>query len=105
MSEVRLIDANALIDEIYEHEFSNWCDKDEVSGIIYDAPTIEPKQGKWIPCSERLPNLADGRAVLVNVVHPDKIYPIIICGVEHVERYSNDGYINAWMPLPEPYVI
>lgn len=35
------------IDAIYEHEFSNWCDKDEVSTILYDLPSAE-KIGKWI---------------------------------------------------------
>ena len=104
---MRLIDADRLLNERMKSKYYHLPNGDIAIPIIdiERAPTIEPKQGKWIPCSERLPNLADGRAVLVNVVHPDKIYPIIICGVEHVERYSNDGYINAWMPLPEPYVI
>jgi hypothetical protein len=35
------------IDAIYEHEFSNWCDKDEVSTILFDLPSAE-KTGKWI---------------------------------------------------------
>ena len=30
------------INAIYEHEFSNWCDKDEVSTILNDLPSIEP---------------------------------------------------------------
>lgn len=36
----RLIDADEFEDELYEHEFSNWCDKDEVSELIDSAPTV-----------------------------------------------------------------
>lgn len=36
----RLIDADDFEDELYEHEFSNWCDKDEVSELIDNAPTV-----------------------------------------------------------------
>lgn len=35
------------IDAIYEHEFSNWCDKDEVSTILYDLPSADRPQ-EWI---------------------------------------------------------
>lgn len=40
----RYICAEELIDELYEHEFSNWCDKDEVSELIDNMPTadVEP---------------------------------------------------------------
>lgn len=37
----RWIDADAFIDDLYEHEFSNWCDKDEVSTLVNDAPSID----------------------------------------------------------------
>ena len=46
----RYIDADALIDDLYEHEFSNWCDKDEVSTLVNDAPSIDIvrcKECKW----------------------------------------------------------
>lgn len=36
------------IDTIYEHEFSNWCDKDEVSTILNDLPSAERLKGVWI---------------------------------------------------------
>ena len=36
------------IDAIYEHEFSNWCDKDEVSTILNDLPSADRPQGEWI---------------------------------------------------------
>lgn len=45
-----LISREEAIDAIYEHEFSNWCDKDEVSTVLNDLPSAKPerKHGKWI---------------------------------------------------------
>ena len=53
----------------------------------------------WIPCSERLPE--DGELVLVNVIGEDAPNRIVItdCSPYWYER----GWINAWLPLPEPY--
>ena len=39
-----LIYRQAAIDAIYEHEFLNWCDKDEVSQILEDLPEAEPEE-------------------------------------------------------------
>ena len=48
---MRLIDGDALIDTLYEHEFSSYIDKGAVSTLINDEPTVdvEPvRHGKWI---------------------------------------------------------
>lgn len=67
--------------------------------------------GKWIPCSEKLPE--DESYILVsfeNATMPDiaryeendeggTFYP-----GDDEKSYSNYGiFVNAWMPLPEPY--
>ena len=47
----RYIDADEFEDELYEHEFSNWCDKDEVSELIDNMPSadVEPvRHGRWL---------------------------------------------------------
>ena len=47
---MRLINADALIDTLYDHEFASYIDKGEVSTVINDEPTVdaEPvKHGKW----------------------------------------------------------
>ena len=38
-----LISREEAIDAIYEHEFSNWCDKDEVSTVLNDLPAAQPE--------------------------------------------------------------
>ena len=46
----RYIDADEFEDELYEHEFSNWCDKDEVSELIDNMPfaDVEPvRHSTW----------------------------------------------------------
>lgn len=62
----------------------------------------ESKTGRWIPCSERLPEndayvlcttiTAKGRRSVVRGYYSEKVW---VCGMN-----SN---VIAWMPLPEPY--
>ena len=67
----------------------------------------EPKFGKWIPTSERLPDRLTW--VLATVKGTNK--PRILCqNTEHGQTnwYSPDGMweqrnVTAWMPLPKPY--
>ena len=44
----RLIDADALIDTLYDHEFTSYIDKGEVSTVINDEPTVEAIPIEWI---------------------------------------------------------
>ena len=70
--------------------------------------------GKWIPCSERLPEA--GKYILVSFANEGVSLPDI--AVYKVDSYGNgvfypsDGtvpysligvFVNAWTPLPEPY--
>ena len=70
------------------------------------------RRGRWIPCSERLPE--DDTLMLVNYIdnRPDagdiwigwhemeKVW--YIDGEEHSKEWGNE--VVAWMPLPEPYL-
>ena len=124
MSEVRLIDANALMEKIKaSYDLFEGCEyigdkarRDELSSVmarIINAPTIEPKQ-EWIPCEERLPEAmygesdnviatcrhrsdVDGSAVWIKLLYFDGgnwCYPTGEC-------YTSK--VIAWMPLPAPY--
>ena len=51
-----LISREDAIDAIYEHEFANWCDKDEVSTVLNDLPSAQPeiKQINYRDCANAM---------------------------------------------------
>lgn len=83
----------------------------DICEAITDAPTIEPEP-HWIPVSERLP---DGQGFyLVSVGAPYKT--VRVYEYKPCEWYENENlwkkedgsyclnwFVEAWMPLPEPY--
>lgn len=73
----------------------------DILEMIKEAPTIEPKRGEWIPCSERLPR--GDVQVLVSVSVADAPWSIILMSASSVGEYYRRGHIDAWMPLPKPY--
>ena len=102
---MRLIDADALIEKAHEIEDSGdtWSieSADEFEWALDDyAPTIEPKRGEWIPCTERLPsNFSEDETVLATTdVDGDGV---ILMFAFDVKSFYLKGYINAWMPSPE----
>lgn len=100
-----LIDRQAAIDAIdYANEWevigTTVVDKDDVIRQINVLPTIEErKTGRWIPCSERLPENGHYYLWCSDMGHVQSDY--YWNGFENGMKY---GYnIVAWMPLPEPY--
>lgn len=130
---IRYIDVDALIEGITNKFYDEASTAEafdmvnKVCDYITDAPSIEavskdfhdktceamakrhteeiqrlmPKRGEWIPCSERLPSGAD--AVLVSTCAFDAIHDVVFMMAEDVERFYKCGYVNAWMPSPEPW--
>ncbi len=45
---MRLIDADKLIDSLYETEFSIWADKSLAIDVINDEPTVEAISVEWL---------------------------------------------------------
>ena len=69
--------------------------------ILESVPSAQTEQ-RWIPCSERLPEL--GRNILVTTSW-NFVTKAMSCG-DHWEINSIDYKLSsvvAWMPLPEPY--
>lgn len=90
MSEVRLIDANALMKKIEaSYDLFEGCEyigdkarRDELSSVmarIINAPTIEPKQGHWVE------DVAYGRGAL---------------NIERFVRCSECGYVPRYKGEP-----
>lgn len=86
---------------------------DAITGILEQLPSAQP-ESKWIPCSERLPEV--DVFVLVTLQHFNGEIDVIIAKVikgyfsNVFEWESDDGEWTwdigcgfAWMPLPEPY--
>ena len=118
---MRPIDADALKDKLQQHHdfyVMAWGGfgkmpigekkrVDEITNCIAEvvnAPTIELKQGEWIPCSERLPEKAGHylcsfkKANRIDSIYIDLAY---WTGGRWYGYLANE--INAWMPLPKPW--
>ena len=58
---------------------------------------------RWIPVAERLPE--DGIYIITFDGEFDGQKKVFtgMCGIENGRWWDEDGYVTAWMPLPEPY--
>lgn len=75
---------------------------------IEEAPTIEPKQGEWIPCSEGLPDLEE--YVLVTLRYGETMIMALDWDDGKIEWKTqeesliyDDEEVIAWQPLPNPW--
>lgn len=70
---------------------------------INELPSITPQQTRWIPVSERLPEL--GERVLCQC--QANIYEVLKLTVDGWYYNPNhcymESFVIAWMPLPQPY--
>jgi len=95
--------------EPYNYEFAPL-----VHWILDKIPSVEP-ESKWIPVSERLPDIPDGEDWVRCLCYGEKeITPDHVDDsntitrieiVTYFRHYGWDGWFHpmAWMPLPEPY--
>ena len=96
------------IDRLVEHLEWGWTEE-TVAAIEMGIHAL--KETQWIPCSERLPE--EEEYILLSFANctgldigryendgeNDKFYP-----GDDEKSYSSYGiFVNAWMPLPEPY--
>ena len=108
-----LEEAIAHAKEISENQYiCEECQKEhrQLADWLEELKSLREKS-KWIPCSERLPEYE--RYILVsfeNFAMPDiarykendeggTFYP----GDDEKSYLSYGLFVNAWMPLPEPY--
>ena len=68
--------------------------------IIRHLPPVTPQEPKWIPVSERLPK--NRGFYLVSTTDCITIMEFISGWISQNIGLCN-GYVKAWMPLPQPY--
>lgn len=128
---MRLIDADKLVDMLYDSEYTTLCPLDEVCGVIDACPTAEfaPVQNgelrdaaaqvtrmaaeaaverDWISVEDRLPEVwrNDATAELVNYMIYSPDFGVDI-GSYHAKAkkwlcMALPCTVTYWMPLPEP---
>lgn len=76
---------------------------DDVTRLVHVLPPVTPQQTRWIPVSERLPEV--GEKVLCQC--QANIYEVLKLtgdGWYHDKNHCYMlGFVIVWMPLPEPY--
>ena len=119
-----LIDVSVLKEWVY-----NWFTKNrryhpyaknnnipitELYDILEQIPPVEPVR-KWIPVSERLPNIEEHHVSEPCIVYcengaygfaelQENIFGQVGWNCERDDEYHEAlGEVLAWMPLPEPY--
>lgn len=128
---MRLIDADALIDDLMERYCKECnkrkgikngkyriiyeigeapcraCEVDDVKAELEEAPTADVpdrKVGKWVPVSERLPEV--GRNVLMSVGKGMYTAEGFLKGNGKWAQYrwsANLDNVDAWAEMPEPW--
>lgn len=128
---MRLIDADKLVDMLYDSEYTTLCPLDEVCGVIDACPTAEfaPVQNgelrdaaaqvtklaaeaaverDWISVEDRLPEVwrNDETAELVNYMIYSPDFGVDIGNYHATAKkwlcMALPCTVTHWMPLPEP---
>lgn len=113
---IRVIDSKKLIEAINTGSYEI-----NLSAVMALGAVVTQSASQWIPCSEKLPEEADGtvlvcmpnespyneREQFINAKHNQQVE------TAHYSQHSDTWYFAmgavsetrpiAWMPLPEPY--
>ena len=108
---MRLIDADKLKKEVLGlsdcyNGFSDTYDKACIIGVIDDAPTISPKQGRWYAVAKEMPE-PDSRVLVYTVDHEYHVWDAMpnradsYCWEDDEGMYRDKWEVELWMPIPE----
>ena len=107
-----LISRKALIESVKTWDMQDLYLPTHFIDLIEDEPSVTDTNvgGKWVPCSEKMPNEYD---------YPEQRYRILASCSDGIvrnatiktmlngEKHYATGHVEfvyeAWMPLPEPY--
>lgn len=123
-----MIDEKKLIEKIRNAINDDRYDGYKPSAVlfeVFDMILEAPKVGKWIPCSERLPDEEARQYIINNLDGIGYLYPCLLtyrspntenvhvvrfyydidmqCFVNHGEKMCEKARCIAWKPLPEPW--
>lgn len=102
---IRRSDAIKAIEEL-PNAYNGWSDaydKAYIIGTLEEVPSADRPRG-WIPCSERLPREEEQDDELGVLVTLGNGYSGLQYDWYHDGHwYDWNGFIVAWMPLPEPW--
>ena len=96
-----------------EAEIQEQKDYENFVALVKSMPIVTPQQARWIPCSERMPEVSDHYLIQYSRhICPDEM-AVAYYSVEEAECDKNYTWefkpfadckeVIAWMPLPEPY--
>lgn len=75
---------------------------ESISDCINALPSVTPTQ-KWIPCSERLPEVGE-RVLCQCQANIYEVLKLTVDGWYHDNKHCYmSGFVIAWMPLPDLY--
>ena len=112
-----LISRQAAIEALHMHlmyRMGTDSNKKRLDEWINNLPSAQPEQ-KWIPCSERLPDIKEHHVSEPCIVYcsndaygfaelEENIFGQVGWNCERDDDYHEPlGEVLAWMPLPEPY--
>ena len=77
----------------------------------YEDAEENDRLGQWIPCSERLPepdeyillSFSNYSGLVIGRYEEDDEGGAFYVGDNLMLLAQHDAFVNAWMPLPEPY--
>lgn len=94
---------NDAIDAIMDNEPSVPHELAQAMAYMIGQESIKSQMPKWIPVSERLPEI--NVDVIVTDVETTETYSACYLGdgIWECDNGTRDDRIIAWMPFPEPY--
>lgn len=93
MENVRLIDANALVEWV--RKYISVAGKDTVVKIIEAAPTVTD----WISVADKLPENED---YVIVAYESGKVGRDFFSNIRNDFAFKHSGEVTHWMPMPAP---
>jgi hypothetical protein len=86
-------------------KFKDLPSRVEINTILNELPSVTLQESKWIPCSERLPEVGE-RVLCQCQANIYEVLKLTVDGWYHDNKHCYmSGFVIAWMPLPDQYKV